>query len=57
MTLSVCLTDFDLVHPAVGAIKLNFRIRTLDTFLGALPRIPAGREKNQFSFLKLNLVG
>jgi len=43
MTLGVCLTDFHLVHPAVGAIKLNFKIRTLDEFFGALPRIPAGR--------------
>jgi len=33
MTLGVCVTDFDVVHPAVGAIKLNFRIYTLDEFL------------------------
>ena len=33
MTLRVCVTDFDVVHPAVGAIKLNFRIYTLDEFL------------------------
>src|SRR5882762_3382257 len=31
--LGVCVTDFDVVHPAVGAIKLNFRIYTLDEFL------------------------
>jgi hypothetical protein len=57
MILGVCMTNFDLVHPAVGAIKFNFRICTLDEFLGVLPRIPSGRLKKQFSFLKLNLVG
>jgi hypothetical protein len=43
MILGVCMTNFDLVHPAVGAIKFNFRICTLDEFLGVLPRIPSGR--------------
>jgi hypothetical protein len=51
------MANFDLVHPAVDAIKFNFRICTRDGFLGVLPRITNGRWKKKFSFLKLNSVG